>query len=76
MSRALRARPMCAVCRRPVDSFTESQWNDRIRFTATCHGRVQHVDLDESEATGSIDFSVAFGSPPAPQLTTGEQDGQ
>ena len=61
----LTARPICAVCKRPVDSFVEEQdpFADRITFIARCHGERERVTLEGKEVVRSLDFGMAFVAP-------------
>jgi len=55
----LAARPRCALCRRPVQSFVEEEIFGRLRLVARCHGDREVVELAPSEATGLV-FGDAF----------------
>lgn len=37
--------PMCFICRKPVDSFTETRFATRDEFTAKCHGETQVITI-------------------------------
>lgn len=63
--RPLKARPTCAVCKAPVETFTEEDGDGALAafvlFVARCHGdvqrvRVRKVDVDK----GRLNFGSAF----------------
>jgi hypothetical protein len=58
------AKPLCARCLRPVDTFLESfdAFLGQVRFTARCHGETESVVFNEAEITGSIALTHAFVS--------------
>ena len=60
VARELKARPLCAVCRRPVDSLIESEHFGRQRFTARCHGQVETVDVPPGVTVRDVSNGVAF----------------
>jgi hypothetical protein len=62
-AKAIRARPTCAVCHRPVEEFTEEVgYLDRfVVFTARCHGEVERARVEmEMAEDGRLDFGLAF----------------
>jgi hypothetical protein len=68
MTRELEARPQCAICKRPVERFSEEvlDFVGYVRFKAQCHGAVEIVDLPiegDSAVNGSLAFGVAFRRP-------------
>lgn len=58
------ARPLCAVCLRPVDHFEErvEHFIGRRVFIVRCHGQSQRISLDEAEMrhVRTIDLGRAF----------------
>ena len=60
----LSARPICARCNKPVESFIEEYadgWG--VRFVARCHGERETITLTEKEACSGIRFERAFAMP-------------
>lgn len=59
------ARPICAVCRKPVEIFEEGRdaW-DGLVMTARCHGDSETFTITAAdlEAVKSIDLGEAFAS--------------
>jgi hypothetical protein len=67
--RRLRARPTCAVCRQPVEDFTEEQPDTgALRgfaiFVARCHGAIERQRVDRRLLRG-LNFGMAFADPGA-----------
>lgn len=54
-------RPVCARCHRLVDRMVveRQEFVGKVKFIVHCHGHVQSVRVDESEA-GSIQMGTAF----------------
>jgi hypothetical protein len=60
---ALRAKPVCAICQKPVDRVHEEEDAvlDRWILTAYCHGERERVVLSFTDVSnGPISFGVAF----------------
>lgn len=57
--RNVSARPMCAICGRPVDSLVEAEHFGRQRLIARCHGDVETIELPEGATVGDT-TGVAF----------------
>jgi hypothetical protein len=61
--RPLRARPACAVCGAPVESFTEEDGAGALAgfvlFVARCHGAVERQKVRRSLTKG-LNFGAAF----------------
>jgi len=74
-TRNLGAKPMCAVCGRPVEAMLEEhdEFTQRVLFTAVCHGQRERVRVDVEVLQGvrGIAFGVAFSSSPR-QLSDGQ----
>lgn len=66
-ARKLQTRPTCAVCGRPVESFTEEEDDviGEVIFVARCHGR-REVQRAPGIVVGScaVSFGLAFASEP------------
>ena len=67
----MNARPTCAVCHKPVETFEEVEdtFIDRVVFVARCHGQTERVVLQSGEAS-RVDFGLAFATlalPPGPE---------
>jgi hypothetical protein len=58
------AKPLCAVCLRPVDHFEErvEEFIGRRVFVVRCHGQSQRISLDEAEMSNvrTIELGRAF----------------
>ena len=61
----LHARPICALCRKPVESFTEEEGTGALRgfvlFVARCHGDVERQKVGRGDTRG-LNFGAAFAS--------------
>jgi hypothetical protein len=79
-AKTLNARPLCGVCNKPVEEFTEEEdgFGSEVVFTARCHGKRERVRVDIAQAKG-INFGVAFAPAqarlPAPPEFAGNGDG-
>lgn len=69
------ARPTCATCDKPVESFTEEHLTGtltgRVAFVARCHGETERVVVWRQQTKG-LNFGHAFLPPnrlraPAPR---------
>jgi len=60
----MQVRPMCARCKRKVLAFTEDHdpFQEKVTFTAYCHGEREVVTLTEREVV-NITFVSAFNEP-------------
>lgn len=61
--RLLQARPVCHLCKRPVDQLWEDEvWEHSVRYVAVCHGQRESVTLDAKDCQGLV-FGEAFREP-------------
>ena len=66
-TRALKARPTCDLCGRPVERFDETydDFTARVRYRAWCHGETEYVDVNEEVLRSGVamTFARAFVGP-------------
>lgn len=63
----LQAKPMCAVCGRPVERMIEEEDEHRseVIFTASCHGQRERITIPMGDSRlKGISFGVAFADAP------------
>lgn len=58
----MKARPICDVCEKPVESITEEvdALETRVTWTVRCHGERERVTVPAAALNASITFGRAF----------------